>query len=203
VLPSDLVADNDELSVTIADLGKDCGGQLGGEGRPTVNVAGSSQRGPSGPWEIMKRGSCAAMPGPCTHYRRHERTRSGSDEGVRQQPSRNDPLGGRLIGMARKLIIELPDGSGQMLEQVPAEHELQLQEKLKLHPELLPLEDLGLVGPAVVVGRESTLDSGRVDLVLLGNGGDLALVEFKTGPQNPDFRECLAQPLDYGSDLWG
>jgi hypothetical protein len=90
-----------------------------------------------------------------------------------------------------------------MLEQVPAEHELQLQEKLKLHPELLPLEDLGLVGPAVVVGRESTLDSGRVDLVLLGNGGDLALVEFKTGPQNPDFRECLAQLLDYGSDLWG
>jgi hypothetical protein len=105
--------------------------------------------------------------------------------------------------MARKLVIELPDGSRQMLEQVPAEHELQLQEKLKQHPELLPLEDLGLVGPAVVVGRESTLDSGRVDLVLLGNGGDLALVEFKTGPQNPDFRECLAQLLDYGSDLWG
>ena len=58
------------------------------------------------------------------------------------------------------------------------------------------------MGPAVVVGRESSLDSGRVDLVLLGNGGDLALVEFKTGPQNPDFRECLAQLLDYGSDLW-
>ena len=51
-----------------------------------------------------------------------------------------------------------------------------------MHPELLPLEELGLIGPAVVVGRESALDSGRVDLVLLGNGGDLALVEFKTGP---------------------
>lgn len=61
--------------------------------------------------------------------------------------------------------------------------------------------DLGLVGPAVVVGRESSLDSGPVDLVLLGNGGDLALVEFKTGPQNPDFREYLAQLLDYGSAL--
>lgn len=105
--------------------------------------------------------------------------------------------------MARKLVIELPDGTRQLLEQVPAEHELQLQEQLKLQPELLPLDELGLVGPAVVVGRESSLDSGRVDLVLLGNGGDLALVEFKTGPQNPDFRECLAQLLDYGSDLWG
>lgn len=105
--------------------------------------------------------------------------------------------------MARKLVIELPDGTRQLLEQVPAEHELQLQEQLKMQPELLPLGELGLVGPAVVVGRESSLDSGRVDLVLLGNGGDLALVEFKTGPQNPDFRECLAQLLDYGSDLWG
>lgn len=47
------------------------------------------------------------------------------------------------------------------------------------------------------------LDSGQVDLVLLANGGELVLVEFKTGPQNPDFRECLAQLLDYGSDLWG
>jgi hypothetical protein len=110
---------------------------------------------------------------------------------------------GKVIGMAHKLVIELPDGSWQLLEQVPAEHELQLQEQLKRQPELLPLEELGLVGPAVVVGRESSLESGRVDLVLLGNGGDLAVVEFKTGPQNPDFRECLAQLLDYGSDLWG
>lgn len=105
--------------------------------------------------------------------------------------------------MPRKLVIQLPDHSRPVLEQVPAEHELQLQEQLKQHPELLPLEELGLVAPAVVVGRESSLDSGRVDLVLLGAGGDLALVEFKTGPQNPDFRECLAQLLDYGSDLWG
>jgi hypothetical protein len=108
-----------------------------------------------------------------------------------------------VIGMARKLVIDLPDGTRQLLAEVLADDELQLQEQLKLHPELLPLEELGLVGPAVVVGRESALDSGRVDLVLLGNGGDLALVEFKTGPQNPDFRECLAQMLDYGSDLWG
>lgn len=28
------------------------------------------------------------------------------------------------------------------------------------------------------------------------------LIEFKTGPQNPDFRHALAQLIDYGSDLW-
>jgi hypothetical protein len=89
------------------------------------------------------------------------------------------------------------------MTQVTADDELQLQEQLKLHPELLPLEELGLAGPAIVVGRESSLDSGKVDLVLLGSGGDLAIIEFKTGPANPDFRACLAQLIDYGSDLWG
>jgi hypothetical protein len=105
--------------------------------------------------------------------------------------------------VVRNLVIELPDGERPVLGQVPAQNELQLQEFMKLHPQLLPLEELGLAGPAVVVGRESSVNSGRVDLVLLGNGGDLAIVEFKTGPQNSDFRDCLAQLLDYGSDLWG
>lgn len=101
------------------------------------------------------------------------------------------------------MVLGLPDGVAPVLDEVQADNEHQLQEKLKAHPELLPLEELGVAGPAVVVGRESSLTSGRVDLVLLANGGDLLVVEFKTGPQNPDFRECLAQLLDYGSDLWG
>ncbi len=105
--------------------------------------------------------------------------------------------------MGRKIIVTSPAGQLPVLEEVQAHDEAQLQELLKAHPELLPLEDLGLAAPALVVGRESVLDSGRIDLVLLANGGELVLVEFKTGPQNPDFRECLAQLLDYGSDLWG
>lgn len=105
--------------------------------------------------------------------------------------------------MGRKMLVELAGGNSPILEEVAAHDEAQLQEMLKRHPELLPLEELGLAPPAVVVGRESQIESGRVDLVVLGNGGELALVEFKTGPQNPDFRECLAQLIDYGSDLWG
>lgn len=105
--------------------------------------------------------------------------------------------------MGRKILVELAGGGMPILEEVAASSEAQLQEKLKDHPELLPLEELGLGAPAIVVGRESQVESGRVDLVILGNGGELALIEFKTGPQNPDFRECLAQLIDYGSDLWG
>jgi len=39
-------------------------------------------------------------------------------------------------------------------------------------------------------------------LLCLASSGDVVLVEFKTGPQNPDFRHALAQLIDYGSDLW-
>jgi len=51
-----------------------------------------------------------------------------------------------------------------------------------------------------VVGRETKLPSGKVDLILLATPVTFALVEFKTGPTNPDFRGCFAQLLDDGSD---
>ena len=106
--------------------------------------------------------------------------------------------------MARKMIVR-PNGgqAGAVLEQVPAESEAQLQGMLRDHPDLLPLEDLDLEGPLLVVGKETWLASGAVDLVGLAKSGELVLVEFKTGPQNPDFRHALAQLVDYGSDLWG
>ena len=74
---------------------------------------------------------------------------------------------------------------------------------MKENPELLPVEEFGLTGPLLVVGEETTLPSGAADLVGLARGGDLVIIEFKTGPQNPDFRRASAQLLDYGSDLWG
>lgn len=83
-----------------------------------------------------------------------------------------------------------------------ADNEVQLQEIMKENPDLLPVDEFAMTGPLMVVGRETTLSSGYVDLVCLSRGGDLLLVEFKTGPQNSDFRHVLAQLLDYGSDLW-
>jgi len=89
-----------------------------------------------------------------------------------------------------------------VLKESRVHDEYQLQSVLRDHPGLLPLEDLDLVGPALVVGKETGVPSGAIDLVLVARGGELVLVEFKTGPQNPDFRAALAQVLDYGSDLW-
>jgi hypothetical protein len=102
----------------------------------------------------------------------------------------------------RKIIVFHESGSNSMLSEIPADNEVQLQELVKTHPELIPIEDFNMTGPLMVIGRETTLPSGGIDLVGLARSGELLLVEFKTGPQNPDFRQVLAQLLDYGSDLW-
>jgi hypothetical protein len=103
--------------------------------------------------------------------------------------------------MARKILLEGGTGS-VLLEETLAENEAQLQELLKNNPTLLPIEDFELSGPLMVVGRETSLGSGSVDLVCLARTGDILIIEFKTGTGNPDFRHAAAQLLDYGSHLW-
>lgn len=102
--------------------------------------------------------------------------------------------------MGRKVLFER-EGQAAVLEEVNAP-EVELQEAVKRNPELLPIEDFGMAGPLLVIGRETPLPSGDVDLVALSRAGDLLLVEFKVGPANPDFRRATSQLLDYGSDLW-
>ena len=105
--------------------------------------------------------------------------------------------------MGRRIVLEEGGNqSGIILEETKADNEAELQEKLKRNPGLLPVEEFGLSSPLMVVGRETPLPSGSVDLLCLANTGDLVIVEFKTGPSNPDFRHTLSQMLDYGAHLW-
>ena len=104
--------------------------------------------------------------------------------------------------MPRKIIVQMADGAAPVLQEAKAEDELQLQELVKDNPDLLPIEEFGMAGPLMVIGRETTLPSGAVDLVALARGGELLIIEFKTGPQNTDFRSALTQMIDYGSDIW-
>ncbi len=99
------------------------------------------------------------------------------------------------------MVVNQVDGTAPVLTEAGV-LEVILQEQLKAHPELVPIEEFGLAGPLMVVGRETPLPSGSADLVALSRQGDVVMVEFKTGPQNPDFRHALAQLLDYGGDLW-
>jgi hypothetical protein len=79
--------------------------------------------------------------------------------------------------------------------------EANLHDALTKYPQLLPAADLGL-GRTTVVGRETGLASGRADLVLLDEQGQLCIVEVKK-EGNPDTRRVVAQLLDYAADLWG
>lgn len=87
--------------------------------------------------------------------------------------------------MARKILLT-EAGTPRLLEEKSATDELQLQELLKDNPTLLPIEDFEVEGPLMVVGRETTLASGSVDLICLASSGDILIVEFKTGP--PELR---------------
>lgn len=104
--------------------------------------------------------------------------------------------------MTRRIVVHTANGPVHHLEEVLADDEAQLQRQLKAHPDLLPLEEFGLEGPMMVVGRETSLPSGAADLVGMARSGELLVVEFKTGPDNSDFRHTLAQLLDYGAALW-
>jgi hypothetical protein len=104
--------------------------------------------------------------------------------------------------MPRKIIVRSGDGPGAILLETPAADELQLQELIKENPDLLPVEEFEMTGPLLVVGRETGVASGAVDLVAIAKDGEILIVEFKTGPQNSDFRRVLAQLIDYGSHLW-
>jgi hypothetical protein len=103
--------------------------------------------------------------------------------------------------MPRRVLVER-DGSTFDLVEVPAPNEHHLQEIMKAQPQLIPADDLGFDDDLLVVGRETSLASGFIDLLCIASTGDIVLIEFKTGPQNPDFRHALAQLIDYGSDLW-
>ena len=93
--------------------------------------------------------------------------------------------------MPRQMLVTSRTGT-QVLKESLAHNEAQLQGVLRDHPGLLPLEDLGLVGPALVVGKETGVPSGAVDLVLVARGGELVIVEFKTGQPRPEHAAQLA-----------
>ncbi len=104
--------------------------------------------------------------------------------------------------MPRQILLRDRGGADALYVECAAGNETELHALVKDHPELLPAEEMELAGPLLVVGKETPVASGRIDLVCLSKNGDLALVEFKTGPENPDFRQVLAQLADYGAQLW-
>jgi len=102
--------------------------------------------------------------------------------------------------MKRKALLR--DGDHfDVLEEGEFQAETALQEALKRNPEVLPVADLDL-DEVVVVGRETGLPAGYIDLLLVDAAGRVLIVETKLA-QNPELRRAVvAQLLDYGASLW-
>lgn len=108
----------------------------------------------------------------------------------------------QTLWMPRKILVVSGSGNSVDFVEVPAENEHELQQIMLVHPQLVPSTDLGLENDLLVIGRETPLASGSIDLLCLSSSGEVVIIEFKTGPKNPDFRHALAQVIDYGSDIW-
>jgi hypothetical protein len=102
--------------------------------------------------------------------------------------------------MRRKALLK--DGDQfSVLEESEFDAEDALQDALKRNPEVIPVTDLDL-GPCVVVGRETSVPPGAIDLLLVDTGGHVVILETKLA-RNPELRrQVVAQVLDYGAGLW-
>jgi hypothetical protein len=104
------------------------------------------------------------------------------------------------MNMKRKALLRTGEHF-VVLEESKFEAETQLQEALKLNPEVIPVSDLDLA-EVVVVGRETAVPVGAIDLLLVDADGRVIIVETKLS-SNPELRrEVVAQVLDYGASLW-
>ena len=103
--------------------------------------------------------------------------------------------------MAERAILVKGEDGWRVARESGFVTELDLQEAVAAHPEVLPAEDVGL-DTLVTLGTEIAAAEGFIDMLAADRQGRLAIIEFKKGPENPDVRRVVAQLLDYGSALW-
>lgn len=102
--------------------------------------------------------------------------------------------------MKRKALLKAGN-EFVVLEESEFEAETELQEALKRNPEVIPVADLDL-GEVAVVGKETGVPVGAIDLLLVDADGEVIIVETKLA-SNPELRrQVVAQVLDYGASLW-
>ena len=92
------------------------------------------------------------------------------------------------------------------LEQVsfgsPAFKEAQLQELLRCHPRLLPLQELDPgFSPAVCIGRETRVGANALDNLFISPNGYLTLVETKLWKNPEARRQVVAQIIEYAKEI--
>ncbi len=99
------------------------------------------------------------------------------------------------------IIFRNKDGNFERLDATPFENEDRLQAYITANPEAIPLHGLDENLQLLILKREVSTDSGRVDVLGIDQKGGIYLIETKLH-SNPDKRNVVAQILDYGASLW-
>jgi hypothetical protein len=102
--------------------------------------------------------------------------------------------------MSEKIFIG-EKGNLEMVSGNDFSNEDELQKMFNDNPEVIPGKDFGL-SDLMVVGRETTLSAGYIDLLAVTRSGDIVIIEFKNIGNTLGKREVVAQLLDYGASLW-
>ena len=99
------------------------------------------------------------------------------------------------------IIIRDEEGDFERLDATLFENEDRLQAYITANPEAIPLYTLDEDLQLLMLKREVSTDSGRVDVLGIDQRGGIYLIETKLH-SNPDKRNVVAQVLDYGASLW-
>lgn len=133
-------------------------------------------------------------------YRKGDKARGAVACAASKTSYRSARLNGSYYRPVRR-VITLRGRSVAVSEESRFVSEQELEDAVKAHPEVLPSQDLGL-GALFAMGSQLDFGAGPLDLLCADAQGQLAIVEFKRGSENPDVRKVVAQMLDYGSALW-
>ena len=101
--------------------------------------------------------------------------------------------------MKKLFIVE--GGETRILEDQGFDNEKLLQDVLEKFPEFIALDDLGVVEPFIVIGREVETPAGYIDVLCIDGDGVLTVIETKLARNSQIRREVIGQVLEYVGQL--
>ena len=100
-------------------------------------------------------------------------------------------------------LVKINDDKSEIIKPGSFEKEKILQEIVKKHPEIIPLEEIDEnFDPLLIIGREFNLEkAGTIDLLAVDTTGLITIIEFKLD-KNTETRRIVAQTIEYAANLW-
>lgn len=100
-------------------------------------------------------------------------------------------------------LVKIADGKSEILKPELFDKEVILQEIVKKHPEIIPLEEIDeSYDQLLIIGREFNVEkAGSIDLLAIDTTGLLTIIEFKLD-KNTDIRKVVAQTIEYAANIW-